>query len=167
MARLSEVVIDGFWGNHRVEFSVNSDVTFLIGVNGSGKSTVLSLIGAALTNDLETLSQTPFRTIELAFKQKGSRKKPKLKVSKSTASTWDEYQITFSFQESATSKPDRYRYQRFGRRSALLAERAGAAQSIEERSRALCKTTWITVHRSRPYATPGRPERIAPSLMDL
>ncbi|RRW44136.1 DUF2813 domain-containing protein, partial [Pseudomonas luteola] len=48
MAIIEKVEIKGFWATHEVSINFNEDVNFLIGINGSGKTTILNLISACL-----------------------------------------------------------------------------------------------------------------------
>jgi predicted ATP-dependent endonuclease of OLD family len=85
MEILTKIVIDGFWGNRRIEVDLFPDVTFFIGPNGSGKTTLINLIAAALTVDYRTLEKITFEkiSISLARKRSGrSKNLPAIIVSK-------------------------------------------------------------------------------------
>jgi predicted ATPase len=58
--------IEGLWGDKdkRVELSFDPSVNFLIGANGSGKTTVLNLIASALSSDYDGLVRSPFSMLE-------------------------------------------------------------------------------------------------------
>lgn len=62
---ISKFTGDGVHGYLSFEVNFNTDVTFIIGINGSGKTTVLKLIQALLTPDIYTLCTTVFSNIEL------------------------------------------------------------------------------------------------------
>jgi predicted ATPase len=82
---LTKIVVDGFWGDRRVEVNLFPDVTFFIGPNGSGKTTLINLIAAALTVDYRTLEKITFDkiSISLAKKKTGRAKNsPAIIVSK-------------------------------------------------------------------------------------
>lgn len=53
---LDKVIIDSFWGNKTVTLNFKEDANFLIGVNGSGKTTIINLIAASLNADTLLLS---------------------------------------------------------------------------------------------------------------
>lgn len=43
---IEQVNISGFRGNHNLSLDLHKDINFLIGVNGSGKTTVINLVAA-------------------------------------------------------------------------------------------------------------------------
>lgn len=65
MFRLNEVKIYGFWGDNLASVKFDSSLTFLIGENGSGKTTFINLIAATLLLDLNHLVRGPFSKIEV------------------------------------------------------------------------------------------------------
>jgi len=83
MHLISRVSIEGFWDSYDFDVEMDSSVTFFIGQNGTGKTTFINLLAAALTADFKTLDRMPFRrvTINLAPTKKGE--KPSIIVSKS------------------------------------------------------------------------------------
>jgi len=56
--------------NFRIEF--HPDLSFLIGVNGSGKTTVLRLIQALLTPSFPDLQSIPYRMVTVAYDDAGT-----------------------------------------------------------------------------------------------
>ena len=50
---IKRVEIKNLWGEHDIVWDLNQDVNVLAGVNGSGKSTILSLIVGAITGDFK------------------------------------------------------------------------------------------------------------------
>lgn len=69
LRRLQRVEVDGLFGlyDHRVDLELNDRVTFLHGPNGVGKTTILKMIDAALTERFEFFRSTRFRRLLLAF----------------------------------------------------------------------------------------------------
>jgi predicted ATPase len=53
------------WSSKDLRIEFHPDVNFLIGTNGSGKTTIINLIAAALTADIPTLDRIRFQSIEL------------------------------------------------------------------------------------------------------
>ena len=67
MRKIKKVKIEGFWGTRTVTLNFNDDINFLIGVNGSGKTTMINLIAASLNADFATLDKAQFSKIRVDF----------------------------------------------------------------------------------------------------
>lgn len=67
MRKIESVIIEDFWGDKTVNLSFNDDINFLIGVNGSGKTTIINLIAACLKADFTTLDKAQFSRIRVDF----------------------------------------------------------------------------------------------------
>lgn len=65
MYTVREVEIDDFWHRLDAKCVFNDDVNIIIGRNGSGKTTFMNLLHAALTVDLEELAENDFTTIKI------------------------------------------------------------------------------------------------------
>jgi predicted ATPase len=68
MNKIEKVKIDDFWGDKTVTLKLKDDVNFLIGVNGSGKTTIINLIAATLKADFSTLDRFQFKKINISLK---------------------------------------------------------------------------------------------------
>ncbi|MBS7252504.1 AAA family ATPase [Flavobacterium branchiicola] len=67
MRKIRKVKIDGFWGDKTVDLKFDEEINFLIGVNGSGKTTIINLIAASLNADFATLDKIEFNKIKINF----------------------------------------------------------------------------------------------------
>lgn len=65
MYTVKEVEIDNFWHRLDAKCAFNDDVNIIIGRNGTGKTTFMNLLHAALTVDLEELAENDFTTIRI------------------------------------------------------------------------------------------------------
>ena len=54
MNYIDRVKIDGFWGEKEVDIKFGHKENFLIGVNGSGKTTIINLTAACIEADFHT-----------------------------------------------------------------------------------------------------------------
>lgn len=68
MNKIERVKIEKFWGDKEVSIKFKDDVNFLIGVNGSGKTTIINLIAATLKADFATLDRFQFKKIQIILK---------------------------------------------------------------------------------------------------
>jgi predicted ATPase len=67
MRKIKKVKIEGFWGTKTVTLDFNDDINFLIGVNGSGKTTIINMVAASLNADFSTLDKAQFSKIKVDF----------------------------------------------------------------------------------------------------
>ncbi|MCA6953045.1 AAA family ATPase [Pectobacterium polaris] len=63
---------EGVYGYMNFDVKFNSDVNFLVGSNGSGKSTIIKLMQALLTVDIKILITTPFNSVKISYLDKGN-----------------------------------------------------------------------------------------------
>lgn len=77
MNKIEKVKIEDFWGDKTITIKLKDDVNFLIGVNGSGKTTIINLIAATLKADFSTLDRFQFKKIHISLKPQISDSKSK------------------------------------------------------------------------------------------
>jgi len=88
MNYIRKVQIDNFWGHKKVVLEFTQNENFLIGVNGSGKTTIINLIASAINADFITLDRIEFKKITIYLTPYNSKvNKTKIIVTK----TYDEY----------------------------------------------------------------------------
>lgn len=79
---IESVSIEQLWMKHDINLVLHHDVNFLTGVNGSGKTTVINLIVAVLTTDLQYLYRTKFKRISISIRPEGSTNPSSVMVEK-------------------------------------------------------------------------------------
>jgi predicted ATPase len=156
---IDKVVIKGFWGDRSLEFNFNEDVNFLIGINGSGKTTVINLIVAALKADFSILDKVDFDQITISLKELKGRKKPEVMVVKKDKVDSPFRGIEYRIKNSASEKPEIYSLDEFEEhmlfrdvpRHLLTREiRRRHGKSIVEHLEQITEVSWLSVHRSSP-----------------
>lgn len=105
MNYIENVNIEGFWGEHSLNFNFHDDVNFIIGINGSGKTTAVNIVVAALTADFSKLDRLEFTKITIKLKSKHSRKKPSIAIIKEPNKEMPFSSIKYEIKESASDKP--------------------------------------------------------------
>lgn len=153
---IDSIAITGFWGTKKVSLSVRDDVNFLIGRNGSGKTTVINLVVAGLTADFHTLDRLDFDTIFIKLKEVGGRKKPSIEISKDKTESSAFESITYTIKENSKSPGVRFSlddyeeqlairdYSRVIRRDVLRHQ----SRSILAVLNQLINVSWLSVHRA-------------------
>jgi len=154
---IEKIEIEGFWDTHKLEVNLFPDVTFFIGPNGTGKTTLINIIAAALLVDFPALDRLPFRQVRLYLAPLSGRKRPTITVSKKRLkdAPYDtiEYRIKDGDENSKFAmedigeqmflSPELYPYTsqkfRFMRRRANV---------ISSTIQSLINVGWLSVHRS-------------------
>jgi predicted ATPase len=98
---IDSITINALWGEFTVSFHCDRKFNFLIGENGTGKTTVINLIAAVLTGDFERLDKTEFEKIVVVLKSDTGSKKPSIEVKKSKKDNTPFYDISYEFKKSS------------------------------------------------------------------
>lgn len=88
MFKIKSIKVDGFWGHYTLAADFYSAVNVIIGRNGSGKTTFMSILHAALTVDVEWLYDFEFNAIEIKLINN-----KKIKTIKLTKKLQDDYRF--------------------------------------------------------------------------
>ncbi|ERJ19416.1 NADH dehydrogenase I subunit B protein [Salinisphaera shabanensis E1L3A] len=175
---VESVAIQDLWNERDVELHLNSDVTFLIGENGTRKTTTINLLVAALTADLPTLDRIPFTKISIKLSSAADRTKPVIEIAKkhrkqmpfaevsyrirdTTSGPATDYSLDEFYDQFDIHKPGYRRRRRVYRqpdgtlihRQAI--ERKSNEKSIYQHLRELTSVSWLSVHRSPVGTDPG------------
>lgn len=155
MGVLRKFVVNGLWGSRRVHLDLHRDVNFLIGVNGTGKTTIVNLIAAALTADYGALERMPFQNLEIELMKQEKEKSPvRIEIQKRVHRSGRFIGVRYTFHEEGVSHSfnlspldDRLAW----RNNALLARgepihpSGVGVQSVLERH---VNVRWLSVHRT-------------------
>ncbi len=153
---LESVQIEGFWGEKNFTIEFFDDVNFLIGKNGSGKTTVINLIAASLSADFQTLDRIPFSSIRLQLKAVSGNTKPIIEIKKSKARRHAPLEgIEYTIKDKSTGKGQVYSLDSLSEELLLRNYSAHFAQrkmirfpGLIEHLKTLTSTSWLSIHRS-------------------
>lgn len=104
---IESILIEGLWGpaTPNIRFKLDKHFNFLIGQNGTGKTTVINLIAAALAADFERLDKIQFSRIVVTLKKRKSNKKPSVEIIKKQKEDLPYFDIEYRIKESANDNP--------------------------------------------------------------
>jgi ABC-type cobalamin/Fe3+-siderophores transport system ATPase subunit len=122
---IKSVNIDGFWGKFRASANIFSDVTIFIGLNGTGKTTFINLIVAALSADFQQLDSLQFSVIKIILIE------PKNKNSLRTISVLRQQHESVPFINVYVYKIGNKKYQVFTDSRDLRSRRVGSDRFID------------------------------------
>jgi len=172
---IDNIQIDNLWGNGSViKFRCDRKFNFLIGENGTGKTTVINLIAAALTGDFERLDKTEFDRIMIRLKPISGSKKPSIEVKKTKKQdNIPFYDISYEFRHSQKENPIKFDFdaieqERFFRGSPprVLRERMFRDNYIDIRKQldSFVNVSWLSIHRHNEEVRPGEDRRNVPAI---
>ncbi len=147
MNKLKSIKILGFRGQSRpLNISFDDKASFIVGRNGTGKTTLINLINAALSADFQGLRDARFDEIEIKFKSK--RKVTTLRITKlvyEEVGTDFMYTIKDSFgeREFIINTTRRRPMQPRGTAPNLIVSRE-LRHALSE----IYKTTWLSIQRT-------------------
>lgn len=105
---LKFIRVDNFLGQKKpIEMRMNPDANFIIGRNGTGKTTLINLINAALNLDIDALSQTRFAKIEFRFQSDKRREVPSFVIERQADEAKRKI-FVFIIKRSAKAEPEKF-----------------------------------------------------------
>jgi|GEM_PF-1204606 len=154
---INNILIENLWGNgSKIKFTCDRKFNFLIGENGTGKTTVINLIAAALTGDFERLDKTEFERIVITLKPISGSKKPSIEIKKTKKQDVPFYDISYEFRHSQKEPPiqfdfDAIEQERFfrGMPPRALRERMIRDNFLDIRKQldSFVTVSWLSIHR--------------------
>ena len=155
---LKSITIEGLWGNSTstIKIPIDPNFNFLIGQNGTGKTTVINLIAAALAADFERLDKTQFSRILIILKEVNGRKNPSIEIVKKAKTDIPYYDIEYKIKNSSKEDAkvfdlDAAAEEQFfrGVPPRVLRERFFKEQffDIQQQLKSMVSLSWLSVHR--------------------
>jgi predicted ATPase len=176
MNRIEKIKVVGFWDAYSLETKLHADVNFFIGPNGTGKTTIINLVAAALVADFATLDKNAFSSIEIALTgMRDLKNKSTIIVTKKRSDKLPipqiEYKITSgNSQRTNTYSMDKIAEQVLLRQRELLVRnqrdiyRHYLPGLIDELSD-LVQVSWLSIHRATA-ANRGSEDKTYESTVD-
>ena len=154
---LKSISVSGFRGaNRNIDFDLSRDANFLIGRNGTGKTTLINIISDCLMCRYQSLMNAPFDSATITFRNADKRHKPSLFVGKEYDSDGDVAAIVYSFTDYKTKGPS-FSYSiksRMHRRNDDFAGSTSQRRILEEFSKRF-RLTWLALNRSSGISKPA------------
>lgn len=85
---IRRIKIEGLHGYLNKDIRFNRNIVLLVGINGSGKTSILNLINWMLTPRLEYLSTTIFKSVSIYFEHQGRKYHLKCEQADKLLSLW-------------------------------------------------------------------------------
>ncbi|MBF4987174.1 AAA family ATPase [Methylophilus sp. 14] len=100
---IKSIYIKGLWGDERceIEFPLDQNFNFLIGQNGTGKTTIINLIAAALNADFEKLDKIQFLKVLIKLQEIKGKKNPTIEILKNQKEGLPYYDIEYRIKRSS------------------------------------------------------------------
>ena len=144
MSVIASVKISDFWGDKNVSFDLHEEVNFLIGQNGSGKTTAINIIAAAMTVDTESLERLPFEKLEISLYDRKTKRRPLIRVRKHKLPDTPYREILYSIREAAAGQLRHYPVAQYSEDRFLRDEQYARARTVSNATRS----------SYRPHQTP-------------
>jgi predicted ATPase len=167
---IDKVKIEGFWTDKTVELNLKKDVNFLIGVNGSGKTTIINLIAATLNANFSTLDRIQFKKIKIDLKKQNGDNDTKdafIVVEKVEKEASPYSYIKFKIKDYNDNEPNAFNLDELEEERLIRYTSEYSVQRKHTRSdnfekhinlalQKLVNVTWLSINRTSPY-TPDTP----------
>ncbi len=172
---ISNVEVTAFRGNDvNITIPLNNEVNFLIGRNGTGKTSLINLIAAALTVDVRGLIQSDFKSLRFKLRRSGDRSRPIIEVSR-TYSESNGPGVTYGIAEGSSRERKLFELRFSDMRTPWLqasyARLARIQRSPESSDDVLSRTksaieklvqvSWLSVHRATSSSADDNDEKFA------
>lgn len=175
MNYIERVNINGFWGDKKVKLFFTKKENFLIGVNGSGKTTIINLIAATIEADFQTLDRIEFDKITIGLVSTNSKKSKSRLIVQKEENAKSPYQNllfqiykgrekTFEIYLDDLEEEGLYRYRDYDRIVRLRNQGVHRKDLILELNQ-LFNTSWLSIHRFKTNSRRSE-EKSHESLVD-
>ncbi len=154
---LSQITISGLWGKPPIKLKFNDSVNFMVGQNGTGKTTIINLIAAALSADFEKIDRIDFTSMELILKPLKKGKNTTISITKTQKTGLPYFDINYIVKTGSDGKPQAYDLDRLAeerhyrglppRHMRELMMRSGGFADLNRTLAELVQVTHLSVNR--------------------
>ena len=168
MSILHHISVSGLWGSHQIDLHLHENVNFLIGINGTGKTTLMNLVGAVLTCNYEMLTQISFNEITIQLKKENEKSQIRVVYNELENTKYERVQAELAYyvRSNETEPETEYLINRINRNTS---RKIYSQQDLEQQLNSLINVVWLTIHRIHPYMMTEEPyqRRISVPLIDI
>lgn len=158
---IERVEVDGLMGRQNsIQIDFDENYNFIIGQNGTGKTTLINLISAVLLCDVERLEKIQYEKIVIKLKSLKSDKRPVILVNRQQKKGDIYTKITYSIKDSANQKYqtfnlDEYTEDMFPRGVSLRHIRNRMHHdffsTVREKIETMLQVRWLSIHRANNF----------------
>lgn len=177
MNYLINAEITGLWGGESVlSIPLDAEFNFIIGKNGTGKTTVINLIAAVLTADFERLDKIQFTRVVLTLREKNGRKRPSIEVNKTQKPNLPYFDIDYRIKTAANADAKVYDLDALeeersyrGMPPRMLRDRYYKEKFlyIQKHLESVVQVSWLSVHRQTEIDRTPEERRSSVPAVDL
>lgn len=153
---LSHIKVTKFRGQkEEINLPLDRQVSFVIGRNGTGKTTLINLISNCLTCRYSMLVDSPFESVKLTFSGDDRRNKPSIEINK-LVDQFDVYiGMTYTFRDFQSRSEERvYRFTDTASREKSSVPNVVVRRRIQDEIERMYNVSWLALNRSDGLAKP-------------
>jgi energy-coupling factor transporter ATP-binding protein EcfA2 len=159
MNYIDRVKIEGFWGEKTVDIKFGHSENFLIGVNGSGKTTIINLTAACTEADFHTIDRIDFDSVTIFLSSTTNKRTKSRIVVKKEENDKTPYQNilfqifkgkerTFEIYLDDLEEDKIYRQKNY-ERHIKFRNHISHRKDLQHKLKLLFNTSWLSIHRFR------------------
>jgi predicted ATPase len=167
---VKSIEVVGFRDQRDLCINLHPDVNFFIGRNGTGKTTLISLLAATLQGNFEALSRLAFQSVVVHLRAADPNVQPKIEVKRITEGTSPGPVIEFSLKDGSSTAAKTVRFESSGywqsramhdypaitpapekyavRRRPQGGRSIQAPPAMVDLLRKLVRSSWLSIHRA-------------------
>ena len=157
MHKIKSIVVTGYRRQEEpINLVLGEHANFLIGQNGTGKTTLINLINACLTVDYRVLTETIFEKVIISFKRTGENSVPSIEVKKPIRQKREALvEVRYKIKGNAKADPEKYNLLLEKHRTTIhgrgsnrqIVFRRDNVRELHHALSSIFNHTWLSLHR--------------------